>query len=119
MRNMLSELMGSQDTEGAGGEPSKSFWLGSSFSLKLNRLDQVQRCRRVSHVPAEVLPAWDSCVNGWLIKKIIKKLFNKKRGDIGECRLNHNLSYRCDYERARAKDPRLFFEFDVSNSTSP
>ena len=74
MRNMLSELMGSQDTEGAGGEPSKSFWLGLSFSLKLNRLDQVQRCRRVSHVPAEVLPAWDSCVNGWLIfKKLIIK----------------------------------------------
>ena len=37
-----------------------------------------------------------------------------QRGDIGECRLRHNLAYRSDYERARAKNPRLFFEFDVS-----
>ena len=37
-----------------------------------------------------------------------------QRGDLGECRLSHNIAYRSDYDRARQKDPTLFFEFDVS-----
>ena len=86
--------------------------------IKNFRLDKIQRLRCLSNVPPEVLPPRNPCLN---CKSVFHfffnarfKNFNIQRGDIGECRLGHNLAYRSDYERARAKDPRLFFEFDVS-----
>merc|ERR1712242_52800 len=85
MRNMLSELMGSQDTDG-GGEPNSTKFKGSDV------------CRM------------------FLLKCCPHETLASTRGDIGECRLGHNLAYRSDYERARAKDPRLFFEFDAYRS---
>jgi len=55
----------------------------------------------------------DVC-RSFLLKCCPHEILNATRGDLGECRLSHNIAYRSDYDRARQKDPTLFFEFDVS-----
>merc|ERR1711970_105452 len=49
----------------------------------------------------------------FLLKCCPHEVLNATRGDLGECRLSHNIAYRSDYDRARQKDPTLFFEFDA------
>jgi len=53
----------------------------------------------------------DVC-RSFLLKCCPHEILNATRGDLGECRLSHNIAYRSDYDRARQKDPTLFFEFD-------
>jgi len=86
MRAMLDELMGS----GGGNDGD-----GGEVSNKFKGRDV---CR------------------SFLLKCCPHEILNATRGDLGECRLSHNIAYRSDYDRARQKDPTLFFEFDAYKS---
>merc|ERR1712110_1318289 len=57
----------------------------------------------------------DVC-RSFLLKCCPHEVLTSTRADIGECRYDHNLALRSDYERARVKDPTLFFEFDAYKS---
>lgn len=87
MRSMLNELMGSsrndQENEGDTNSPAHS------------RFQDRDVCR------------------AFLLKCCPHEILTSTRADIGECRSTHSLALRSDYERARLKDPTLFFEFSA------
>merc|ERR1712126_499975 len=57
----------------------------------------------------------DVC-RSFLLKCCPHEVLTSTRADIGECRMTHSLALRSDYERARLKDPTLFFEFSAYKS---
>jgi len=89
MRAMLNELMGSD----RGDEPENG-----EKSTGSTRYKDKDVCR------------------SFLLKCCPHEVLTSTRADIGECRQLHSLALRSDYERARLKDPTLFFEFDVRKS---
>merc|ERR1711990_320694 len=57
----------------------------------------------------------DVC-RSFLLKCCPHEILNATRGDLGECRLSHNIAFRSDYERARLADSSLYLEFDALKS---